>query len=99
MAGPAVWRDVEQAVLHSGRGSLLGPPTSRRTRWWELHLVGCGHVEERHVVYRKVSPPASKGTRRPVSDALPAPKRARCAACTREAFREVLSLDSSQGTR
>jgi hypothetical protein len=88
--GPAVWRDVEKALLHSGRGSLLGPDTSRRTRWWEL-VLPCGHREERHVVYRKADPPLPKGTRRTSDDVLPAPKRVRCAACTREAFKEILS--------
>lgn len=93
MAGPAVWRDVDKALMHSGRGSVLGPDTPRRTRWWELVLAECGHREYRHARYRKTSPPLPQGTRRTSGDVLPAPKRVRCAACTREALKESRSLD------
>jgi hypothetical protein len=67
-----------------GRGSVLGPDTSRRTCWWELDLE-CGHTEERTVRY---APPTDGyarqrgGTQHRSADAvLPAPKRVRCGRC------------------
>jgi hypothetical protein len=77
-----VWRDVTHAELHSGRGSVLGPDTSRRTRWWELVLT-CGHRKVGNVRYRKTSPPLPKGTRRASDDVLPAPRRVSCPECGR----------------
>lgn len=80
-AGP--WRKVASAELRSGRGGVLGPHTTRRPRWWVLGLA-CGHVAERAVRYRPlpVGERQHGGTQyRSRDDALPAPKRIRCAAC------------------
>lgn len=83
------WRRVladPEPIIHEGRGSLLGPDTSRRTRWWEATL-DCGHVVERTVRY---GPPRDGrrtrgGTQhRLLTDVLPAPKRVRCEFCPTE---------------
>jgi hypothetical protein len=79
----SAWRGVSAASLRSGRGSFLGPDTSRRARWWGLDLE-CGHKTERTVRYRRL--PAGEvqrgGTQhRNADDVLPAPKRVRCEQC------------------
>lgn len=80
---PLAWREVAKAVLCTGRGSFLGPATSRRARWWDLTLE-CGHVVQRSARYRSL-PPAERqrgGTQHRLSeDVLPAPRRARCCQC------------------
>lgn len=81
----APWRQVTgEARQKSGRGSVLGPDTARRTRWWELPLE-CGHTEERIVRYRPHQdgwPAQVGGTQhRGKDDVLPAPKRVRCDRC------------------
>lgn len=63
--------------LREGRGSVLGPDTARRARWWELRL-DCGHTVERSVRYR---PRGGRLARRALSEVLPPPKRARCHLC------------------
>jgi hypothetical protein len=76
------WRTVVTVTgPFEGRGGLLGPDTSRRTRWWELDL-DCGHRAERTVRY---SPPTDGYARsrggtqhRSAADVLPAPKRVLC---------------------
>lgn len=83
------WRDVDEAKgPFIGRGSLLGGDTPRRTRWWELTLKPCGHVEQRTVRYgphRDGYPRQRGGTQhRSVADVLPAPKRIRCGQCPRK---------------
>lgn len=78
-------RRVVSALMRSGRGSLLGPATSRRVRWWHCTLE-CGHVVEPLVRYK---PRDNGGLRangyhpRLRDDALPAPKRCRCKECER----------------
>lgn len=72
-------RAVTAAALSSGRGSLVGPDTRRRTIWWDLTLE-CGHHAER---------PVNQGSRRQVMDLnrlglLKRPARARCDLCPRE---------------
>jgi len=69
-------RDVKSAVLRTERI----PGTSRRTRWWDLEL-SCGHKVTRPVRYQKKNPAQTKGTRRPVSDALPPQQRVSCPDC------------------
>lgn len=64
------YRKVERAMTRSGRGSFLGPDTSRRAHWWDLKL-SCGHHAERAV-------------RRRDGEVLPAPKRVLCRACASE---------------
>jgi hypothetical protein len=80
------WRKVAGASLSSGRGSFLGPATSRRARWWTLRLA-CGHAVERTVRYRQL-PPAERqrgGTQhRSADDILHAPRRVRCEQCPAE---------------
>lgn len=78
MAAPLRAR-VGEARLHEGRGSVLGPDTSRRTRWWEMTLE-CGHIVERTVKY---DPKRERPFRRARSlgDVLPPPTRARCEQC------------------
>lgn len=45
------WRQVVSSVGPlTGRGSVLGRDTARRTAWWELTL-DCGHEVERTVRY------------------------------------------------
>jgi hypothetical protein len=84
------WRTVAgEPVLKSGRGGLLGPATTRRARWWEMHLE-CGHDAERTVRYRPQGddgwPVQRGGTQhRSRDDILPAPRRVLCStgACRR----------------
>lgn len=85
-----VWRDVTEAVLRTGRGSVLGPDTGRRTRWWDL-LLSCGHHAERHARYRKLDSPAPQGTRRAAADVLPPVTRVSCPECTRAVLKEMFS--------
>jgi hypothetical protein len=76
-------RAVMHAALHSGRGSLMGGDTARRTRWWDL-LLECGHRAERTVRYRPLPPAAVQrgGTQhRHGGDVLPPPGHARCGTC------------------
>lgn len=77
------WRMVvEVSGPHCGRGSILGPDTDRRTRWWDLKLE-CGHFDQRIVRYRKDHRYTGRGkVRHRSADAvLPAPKRIRCESC------------------
>jgi hypothetical protein len=87
----APWRDVvsdwagrpvDSESWMSGRGSVLGPDTSRRTKWFELRL-SCGHEVERAVRYRSLGPRASRGgtQHRSGRDVLPPPRRVRCEHC------------------
>jgi len=71
--------------MTSGRGSVLGPDTFRRLRWWELKLE-CGHEVERTVKYKPVpgGSLANGWHPRPATDALPAPTRARCDYCPKK---------------
>jgi hypothetical protein len=69
-------------VIHSsereGRGSFLGPDTTRRTRWYELTLE-CGHVVERTMKYKPRTGRKANGWHpRSIDDALPPPRRAQC---------------------
>ena len=85
---PACWRAVVNAERRTGRGSVLGPDTSRRARWWELELE-CGHKACRTVRYKPSEDPQRGGTqRRDIDDALPAPKRVRCEECEAAAARQ-----------
>lgn len=91
MAELAPWRDVTKVWGPcEGRGSVLGPDTSRRTRWWELTLA-CGHKVERTVRYRPLQPRRARqrgGTQhRSLDDVLPAPRRVRCEFCRAAARR------------
>ncbi len=84
---PACWRAVVSAELRVGRGSVLGPDTTRRARWWELGLK-CGHKTQRTVRYKRSDDPQRGGTqRRDIGDVLPAPKRVRCELCEADAAR------------
>lgn len=76
------WRAVVgDPELRGGRGSVLGPDTSRRTRWWSGELE-CGHRFERTVRYKPNGWGRSGGWRsRSPLDVLPPPKRVRCDAC------------------
>jgi hypothetical protein len=75
------WRAVCSFRRREGRGSVLGPDTVRRARWWELELE-CGHRVERFVRYRPQDRPQRGGTQhRSGSDVLPAPRRVRCELC------------------
>lgn len=76
------WRRViGDPVLRSGRGSVLGGDTTRRTRWWDMTL-DCGHTAERTVRYRAEEGARRGGTqRRSRSDILPSPARVRCSTC------------------
>ncbi|MCA1844472.1 MAG: hypothetical protein LC792_15040 [Actinobacteria bacterium] len=66
--------------LREGRGSVLGPDTFRRTRWWELRLE-CGHLVERTVRYR-YREHADRGRRpRRADEVTPAPRWAYCEFC------------------
>lgn len=77
-------RCVVSAAMRSGRGSFIGPDTSRRVRWWECTLE-CGHVVEPLVRYKpRVGVLQANGWHpRSPNDALPAPKRCRCKECER----------------
>jgi hypothetical protein len=84
------WRRVSKAEgPRSGRGSVLGGATSRRAKWWVLHMDVCGHVVERSVRYGPHTDgwPAQRGgtQHRSLDDVLPAPKRVRCEQCPAEA--------------
>ena len=68
------WRNVRQATWRSKR-SLLQP--WRAGREWLLWL-DCGHVEYRLMRY---SVPAESVDALTLEQALPAPKRVRCAQC------------------
>jgi hypothetical protein len=75
------WRDVMSSRLTTGRGSLLGPDTSRRAKWYVLDLE-CGHRVERSARFRPLPNPSRGGTQhRSRSDALPPPRKVRCEVC------------------
>lgn len=77
----APWRTVVRASLRAGRGSVLGPDTSRRTHWWALGLV-CGHEAERTARYTRQANAQRGGTQhRSRRDVLPPPAQVRCAEC------------------
>lgn len=83
----SAWSNVTTVHgFYEGRGGLLGPDTSRRTRWWELDLE-CGHRAERTVRYRPIRAPRARsrgGTQhRSGGDVLPPPKRVLCHQCAR----------------
>src|SRR5262249_46521921 len=82
---PGLWRAVVKATPRSGRGSILGPDTSRRAHWWDLNLDGCGHLVQRTARFRPLQPPQirSRGgtSHRSWDDARPAPNRVRCEQC------------------
>lgn len=76
------WRTpVKVSGPFEGRGGVLGPDTSRRTRWWEMTL-DCGHYAERTVRYspRTDGYVRSRGgtQHRSGADVLPAPERVLC---------------------
>lgn len=73
-------KTVQTAVLIEGRGSVLGPDTNRRVRWWELYL-DCGHITERTARYAARTDGRRPGAPRKLSDVLAAPRRAKCSAC------------------
>lgn len=89
---PGFRRKVLRADMRTGRGSTLGPETSRRARWWEL-LLECGHQEERDVLYRSLGDPQRRDDawrrRRTAADVLPAPRRVICLACRSRVIREA----------
>lgn len=79
---PGAWRKVtEVRGPYQGRGSVLGPDTSRRTAWWEMTLE-CGHDSERTVRYGPHQNGYERqrgGTQhRSLADVLPAPRRVLC---------------------
>lgn len=78
------WRKVEKKLgLGAGRGSFLGPDTTRRTKWWNLKLT-CGHEVERTVKYfpRSDGFVQRGGTQhRSRNDVRPPPKKVRCEYC------------------
>jgi hypothetical protein len=83
--GPAPWRKVTAVSgPRSGRGSLLGPDTTRRAHWWELELE-CGHRADRDVRFGPHKDGRTRqrgGTQhRSLGDMLPAPGRVRCTDC------------------
>lgn len=76
------WRLVTGTPrLSEGRGSVLGPDTSRRARWWVLPLE-CGHKAESAARYRPHQDgyPAQRGgtQHRSRDDVLPPPKQVLC---------------------
>ncbi len=83
MTAPRPLRGVVKATMMTGRGSVLGPDTDRRVRWYELRL-DCGHVVERNARYNP-HPSGQRQRARRDRDALPAPKRVRCEMCPRGA--------------
>lgn len=78
------WRAVVKQSLHSGRGSVLGPDTARRQRWYDLDLE-CGHAVQRTARYRHMDDRQRQDEawrrKRSAADVLPAPKRVRCEHC------------------
>jgi predicted RNA-binding Zn-ribbon protein involved in translation (DUF1610 family) len=98
----APWRrvlDDPEPRLREGRGGILGPDTSRRTRWWEVAL-DCGHHTERIVRY---APRADGRTRRggtqhrSLDDVLPAPRRVRCEFCPDQRKRDPMATGITPG--
>ena len=80
----AVLADPEPE-LREGRGSLLGPDTDRRTRWWNVTLE-CGHHAQPAARYITRPPNAWRRRRaRERADVLPPPKRVRCHDCHEQA--------------
>lgn len=83
-------RKVAKAIEMSGRGGLFMAGHMRIDMvWWELHLE-CGHHVERTARYPKGASEGRRGWARlhhpPTGvDVLPAPKRARCEYCGRDA--------------
>lgn len=99
----APWRrvlDDPEPVIYGGRGSFLGPDTSRRTHWWEMTLE-CGHRTERTVRYgpRTDGLPRTRGgtQHRSLYDVLPHPKRVRCDDCYLQQKREAMAADITPG--
>lgn len=80
-ACPKGLRTVVSAALRTGRGSVLGPDTARRARWWQLTLT-CGHVVERTVRYQPSGDGRLGSHSRNASEVLPAPKCAKCDHCS-----------------
>jgi hypothetical protein len=84
------WREVTGHIgPKTGRGSVLGPDTWRRNRWWVLTL-SCDHSVERTARYRPL--PKDQRQRggsqsRDIRDVLPAPRRVRCEHCPKEMAR------------
>ncbi len=75
------WRKVvSSSHIHEGRGSILGPDTSRRTRWYVLALE-CGHEVERVVKYEPIGKRRGGTTQRKLSDVKLPPKKVRCDYC------------------
>lgn len=78
------WRDVVgRPMMRTGRGSVLGPDTSRRTAWWEGEL-SCGHGFERTVRYVPQEGASRGGTQhrsKGDDDVMPHPRRVRCTSC------------------
>ena len=79
-------RRVVKTTLHEG-SSIISDQFYMR--WWELWLE-CGHMEERRVRFPKQEGRSTRGFAimhhpRPLTEALPAPKRVRCKTCGREA--------------
>lgn len=88
------WRVVVggQLRVREGRGSLLGPDTSRRARWREL-VLECGHTVERRVHYwplTGIGRPRGGTMHRKLSDVLPAPKKVRCEYCADDVVDRVV---------
>ena len=85
MNDASAWRKVSGAIQRGGRGSVLGPDTSRRARGWVLSLE-CGHTVERTCRYVQlpVMERQRGGTQtRSGDDVLSAPRRVRCEECER----------------
>jgi hypothetical protein len=78
------WRAVVKSQLNAGRGSTLGPATSRRQRWYDLDLE-CGHAVQRTARYRHMDDRQRADEawrrRRSAADVLPPPRRVRCERC------------------
>jgi hypothetical protein len=78
------WRKVVTVTGPvAGRGSVLGPDTARRGRWWELGLE-CGHTATPKVRYAPLPKGMSQrgGTQhRLASDVLAAPRKVICHGC------------------
>lgn len=90
-----IWRAVVASQQRSGRGSVLGPDTTRRARWWSLTLE-CEHVVERTVRYKSSDTPQRGGTQhRYADDVLPAPVRVQCEYCKAAALRAARELETA----